>query len=276
MAIGFLQPVRAFVIVLMALACCLFVSPQWSKAAEPTDETTRRDDELQKIMNDKIRPIIHSACSDCHGLETSEAGLNLQSFATISQVLRDSKKWRKVRARVLDGAMPPPEAAPLPPNDKQLLVDWLTQTLDLIDGSEPLPGRSMVRRLNREEYRNTIRDLTGIDYAPAQDFPGDDVGYGFDNIAEVMSLPPLLLEKYLDAAEAISQQCLIDRSIPELNTVFPGYNLSRKTERHIPPTEACGWLQTTKLLARSISHRRAFTPLRLPRLATRQATSLYE
>ena len=77
--------------------------------------------------------------------------------------------------------------------------------MNTVDCEGPVsPGRVTLRRLNRHEYRNTIRDLLGVDYAPARDFPADDVGYGFDNIGDVLSLPPLLMEKYLAAAEEIS------------------------------------------------------------------------
>ena len=68
------------------------------------------------------------------------------------------------------------------------------------------PGRVTLRRLNREEYNNTVRDLVGVDFRPADDFPSDDVGYGFDNIGDVLTLPPLLMEKYLAAAEAIAER----------------------------------------------------------------------
>ncbi len=73
-----------------------------------------------------------------------------------------------------------------------------------------------MRRLNRQEYRNTVRDLTGVDYEPAKGFPGDDVGYGFDNIGDVLSLPPLLMEKYLDAADAISGKAIYTPPPPKL------------------------------------------------------------
>lgn len=63
--------------------------------------------------------------------------------------------------------------------------------------AERNPGSVTLRRLNRSEYRNTVRDLVGIDFEPADDFPGDDVGYGFDNIGDVLTLPPILMEKYL-------------------------------------------------------------------------------
>ena len=67
----------------------------------------------------------------------------------------------------------------------------------------PTPGRVTLRRLNRVEYRNTIRDLMGIDFRADEEFPADDSGYGFDNIGDALSVSPLLLEKYMQAAEAI-------------------------------------------------------------------------
>ncbi|MCY2963205.1 MAG: DUF1592 domain-containing protein, partial [Planctomycetota bacterium] len=71
------------------------------------------------------------------------------------------------------------------------------------------PGRVTIRRLNKAEYNNTIRDLVGVEFRPADDFPSDDVGYGFDNIGDVLSLPPILFEKYLTAAERISELAII-------------------------------------------------------------------
>src|SRR4249920_2199384 len=78
---------------------------------------------------------------------------------------------------------------------------WLKSIEDLFiefdRTAKPNVGRVTLRRLNRLEYNNTIRDLLGVDFKPAEDFPSDDVGYGFDNIGDVLSLPPLLMEKYL-------------------------------------------------------------------------------
>ncbi len=76
-------------------------------------------------------------------------------------------------------------------------------------------GRVTLRRLNRVEYNNTIRDLVGVDFKPAADFPNDDVGYGFDNIGDVLSLSPLLLEKYLSAAETILEQAIVIADPPK-------------------------------------------------------------
>src|SRR5262249_31868188 len=74
--------------------------------------------------------------------------------------------------------------------------------------SKPDPGGVTIRRLNRVEYNNTIRDLVGIDFNPAEDFPSDDVGHGFDNIGDVLTLSPVLMERYLAAAESIMQRAI--------------------------------------------------------------------
>ena len=74
---------------------------------------------------------------------------------------------------------------------------------------KPDPGRVTARRLNRVEYNNTVRDLLGVDFKPAADFPADDSGYGFDNIGDVLSLSPVLMEKYLAAAEKIARKAIV-------------------------------------------------------------------
>src|SRR5207245_11063287 len=74
--------------------------------------------------------------------------------------------------------------------------------------TRPYPGRGTAYRLNRFEYNNTIRDLLAVDFHPADDFPADDAGYGFDNIGDVLSLSPVLMEKYLAAAERIARKAI--------------------------------------------------------------------
>src|SRR6185369_15834195 len=71
------------------------------------------------------------------------------------------------------------------------------------------PGRVTVRRLNRTEYGNTIRDLVGLDFTPADDFPSDDIGHGFDNIGDVLSISPILMERYLAAAESVVNRAIL-------------------------------------------------------------------
>src|SRR4029453_10542382 len=89
------------------------------------------------------------------------------------------------------------------------LIHWVETSLtNLAANDKPNPGRVTLRRLNKEEYRRTIYDLLKVDYRP-EDFPNDEVGYGFNNIGDVLSLSPLLMEKYLAAAEEIAKKAIV-------------------------------------------------------------------
>lgn len=176
-------------------------------AVLPVDamDATEREKEFQNL----IRPILQKACIDCHSGAEADAGLSLQHFQTFKSILKERRTWEKVIQKVQIGDMPPKDAPPLSNDDRKKLVEWINGAIQDIDcGKTPNPGLVTLRRLNRAEYRNTVRDLVGIDYKTADDFPGDDVGYGFDNIGDVLTLPPLLMEKYLTAAEEISRQAI--------------------------------------------------------------------
>ncbi len=174
--------------------------------------------EREAQFKSQILPILKSVCYDCHTGSEADAGLSISYFETFRSVLKERKTWEKIITRVRIGDMPPPDGPELSDEDRKKLVDWLNEAIYEVDcGKTPNPGAVTLRRLNRSEYRNTIRDLLGIDYAPASDFPGDDVGYGFDNIGDVLTLPPLLMEKYLTAAEQISQRAIV---APEPGAAF--------------------------------------------------------
>ncbi len=110
-------------------------------------------------------------------------------FADETSVLKDRKLWARV-AEYVEGGDMPPEGKPQPsPEEVELISGWIDAKLSSFDcGLDADPGRVTLRRLNRAEYNNTIRDLVGVDFRPADDFPTDDVGYGFDNIGDVLSL----------------------------------------------------------------------------------------
>ena len=112
--------------------------------------------------------------------------------------------------RLSAGEMPPDDQDQPTAEQKSLIQHWLdAQFSRPVPLAEQDPGRMTVHRLNRAEYNNTIRDLVGVDFKPADDFPTDDVGYGFDNIGDVLSVSPILLEKYLRAAQRIVEQALV-------------------------------------------------------------------
>src|SRR6185295_10932126 len=122
-----------------------------------------------------------------------------------AQIRSERKVWKSVLQKLTLHEMPPEDAKPQPDaKERELLAKLVETALNKIDPNAPLnPGRVTVRRLNRTEYGNTIRDLVGLDFDPAEDFPSDDIGHGFDNIGDVLSLSPVLMERYLSAAETI-------------------------------------------------------------------------
>lgn len=129
--------------------------------------------------------------------------MDLDGFAVNHVRLRDRDLWWDVLKNVRAGIMPP-TGKPRPTDQElRLLETWIKYEAFGIDRSHPDPGRVTVRRLNRVEYRNTVRDLIGVDYDTNAEFPPDDTGHGFDNIGEVLTLSPLLLEKYIASAQVI-------------------------------------------------------------------------
>ena len=175
------------------------------------------------LFKEKLQPFVSQYCADCHNADDPEAGINFAAFPTEDSLLtgHGRKSWEKILGMLKIGAMPPADMEQPPVELRDELIAWLENRLfnldcELIDD----PGRVTVRRLNRVEYRNTIRDLLSVDFDPTNDFPSDDVGYGFDNIGDVLSLSPLLMEKYLDAAEVITAEAIPVVGDSELRTTF--------------------------------------------------------
>ena len=157
-----------------------------------------------------VTPFTQKYCLNCHGSEKPEAGISFAKFVDEKTMLKDRRTWQRAFEMVTSGEMPPRDEPQPTADEKAKLLEYLDEKLHRIDCSQVSdPGRVTVRRLNRAEYNNTIRDLMGVTFRPADDFPSDDVGYGFDNIGDVLSLPPLLMEKYLNAAEKIAQEAVL-------------------------------------------------------------------
>ena len=169
------------------------------------DEQTVTNDHYQS----KILPLIKKYCVDCHEGDLAEGIFDIEKLGSLESLKKNLDVWEKVSEQIKDGVMPPPDSTQIPNDQKQLLNQWNRLVLATRPGR---PGTITLRRLTRYEYRNTVRDLLGIDYEMASDFPADDVGYGFDNIGDVLSLPPILMEKYLAAAEQISSQAIVDEN----------------------------------------------------------------
>ena len=201
------MPKRLSILLLVAVVISLGLGAA-KPPAPPSPRVDRRVAEAQ--LNETVMPVLREYCWDCHGDTEAKGGVNFDAHTNLMAVLRDRGTWERVIQTVRSGEMPPKKRKAQPNAEVRTnLVGWIERTLFPIDPSRPDPGRVTLRRLNRVEYNNTVRDLFGVDFQPADDFPQDDVGYGFDNIGDVLSMPPILLEKYLNAAEAILDRAIV-------------------------------------------------------------------
>src|SRR5262245_24632615 len=139
-------------------------------------------------------------CVTCHSDRLKTGGLSLQAIVS-APVADHADIWEKVARKLRSGEMPPSTVRVRPdPQAASALVGRLEESLDRAAAAHPNPGRAPVHRLNRAEYSNAIRDLLHVDVRPGEWLPVDDSGYGFDNIAAVLSTSPALLDRYMSAA----------------------------------------------------------------------------
>jgi len=180
-----------------------------SRPAATKDPIAGRDGTSRAIdFALEIKPLFARYCYDCHG-EKKKGGLDLRVYTSEQTAAKDRAVFEKVLNNLQAHEMPPENKPQPAPPERELITRWVTEFFFPCDCQHPDPGRVTIRRLNRVEYNNTIRDLVGVDFQPAKDFPADDTGYGFDNIGDVLSLSPLLLEKYLAAAEKILDAAIV-------------------------------------------------------------------
>ena len=169
------------------------------------------DDRLLRQLNQEIRPLLKTHCGECHMGESNEAGVNLEDYKEIEKIREHASTWEQIRGVIRAEAMPPPEESKLDRQARERLASWIQSALHEVDCDceQPTPPVTL-RRLNQVEYDNTVRDLLGIDFYPSKDigFVSDDVGNGFDNQGEVLTLSPIMLEKYLQAASLIAKRTI--------------------------------------------------------------------
>jgi len=166
-------------------------------------------------LSEHIKPVLQKYCFDCHDDKKQKGDLNLKEFSDNPLLAENRKVWEKV-AEAIDSREMPPEKKPQPSDEQRdVMLRFIDGQLSKSDcTTDKNPGKVTIRRLNKEEYRHTIRELLGVEYSP-EDFPNDEVGYGFDNIGDVLSLPPMLMEKFLAAAEEIARRAIVVDAVPK-------------------------------------------------------------
>ncbi|MCA9128533.1 MAG: DUF1592 domain-containing protein [Planctomycetales bacterium] len=150
-----------------------------------------------------IKPVLSEYCFSCHANGESSGGMSLDQLVAEKDESRAIDEWYRVLKQLQSGLMPPADE-PQPSRQQRVAIEhWIKYGAFGLNPESPDPGRVTIRRLNQVEYRNTIRDLLDVDYDTSANFPADDTGHGFDNIGEVLSMSPLLLEKFVNAAKDI-------------------------------------------------------------------------
>ena len=175
-----------------------------------------------------VEPILAEYCYGCHAGGAVKAKIAFDEFKTDRELLDSRDLWWKALKQLRAGLMPPRDQPQPSPDEKQRIAGWIKTFAFGIDPQNLDPGRVTVRRLNRTEYRNTIRDLTGVDYRTESEFPPDDTGHGFDNIGDVLTMSPLLLEKYIAAAKSVVVQ-----AVPIVAGVPPERKIDGKSFRPV-------------------------------------------
>ena len=167
------------------------------------------------------RDVIATYCTSCHNQRLKTAGLTLDSI-NVDDVAGSAEIWEKVVRKVRGGLMPPAGARQPDAPTRDAFVTSIEAELDRAWAAHPSPGRPLLRRLNRAEYANAVRDLVALDVDVAALLPPDDSAYGFDNISDALNVSPSLQERYLAAAEKIGELAIGD---PEAGTLSDTYHV---------------------------------------------------
>lgn len=194
----------------LASLALLAVAAALPQAAQRPGQSTER------LFNAKAKRLIEAKCQPCHQGASSPGGLDFSAWRSAGDAVARPEAAEKALLFVRTRHMPPEGAAPLTKAEAEDLAAFFESAAsDAAAGAGA--GRVTLRRLNRLEYTNSVRDLTGVVPRLAEEFPNDDVGYGFDTIGDVLSLSPLLLEKYVAAAEAVAAE-MVPASVASVQT----------------------------------------------------------
>jgi mono/diheme cytochrome c family protein len=166
------------------------------------------------------KQVLTRYCQGCHNDRAKTGGMSVQPLDAANLAPND-ETWEKILLKVSLGEMPPSGATKPPPQTLTEFTAWLTQSLDRNAAQHPDPGRATLRRLNRAEYANAVRDLLDLKIDVSGDLPVDDSGLGFDNIADVLSVSPTLMDRYVRVAGKVARTAAGLSSRRAVTTEFP-------------------------------------------------------
>jgi hypothetical protein len=184
--------------------------------------------------DDQVRPFLARHCLQCHGTEKPKADLRLDRLSPDLTDTATRDRWLAVLKRVKAGEMPPKSKPRSPEKEVQLLSDWIDGRVAAAEAARrAAEGRVVLRRLNRAEYENTVRDLLGVNVELKETLPADTAANGFDNGAQALHVSSFLMERYLEAADTALGVAIANGPRPK--TVKQRYSL--KDERQVKISE---------------------------------------
>ncbi len=186
------------------ILCALFLATTPITQADQTPVT----------FDKSIQPFLTQHCIECHEGDKPKADLRLDTLTAEFGKHSVAEKWTEVLDQLSSGSMPPKKQPKPHAAEVTKVVTWITGQLQAAAKANQGDGRVVLRRLNRAEYNNTIRDLVGVDFQPADDFPVDTAAHGFDNVGSALIISPLHMEKYLDAARQIVDRAIVSGPRP--------------------------------------------------------------
>ncbi|QDU95815.1 Planctomycete cytochrome C [Lignipirellula cremea] len=201
------------------------------------------------------RPFLQRYCVKCHGADKQNAGVRLDKLGPMTADFEFGEIWREVQSQSLLKAMPPEEEPQPSEKERLAFLDWVNREIQRAETAFAGSGKAVVlRRLNKSEYRNTIRDLLYLDefVDPAINLPDDDTFHGFDNIGSALNISPVQLRTYLETADTMLQLAFPE----ELKTPSPKH-------LHIEPLDMADWYAKSRALSRErnqISENTELTP----------------
>ena len=203
-----------------------------------------------------IKPVFAKSCYPCHNDRLASGSVNLTQYDTTASIAAHRDEWERIVQKIRTGEMPP-KGMPKPPQEHlNAVMAFVAGEFDKADRNvKPDPGRVAARRLNRAEYSNTIRDLLGVDFQADRNFPTDDSGEGFDNIAEILSISPVLMEKYIEAAERIAARAIGADPLPK-KPLEAEYSLRNKNIRRIDVSTVEATHRVERVVANRVRGRR--------------------
>ena len=198
--------------VVCALAAIALAPAAPARAAVPADG------------EEGFRTLLDRYCVTCHNERLRTADLALDR-TPLDPIRERADVWEKVLLKLEERAMPPPGRRARPePAAYDAAAAWLEASLDRAADTAPDPGRPAIHRLNRAEYANAVRDLLALEIDAPSLLPADDLGFGFDNNADLLNVSPALLERYVSAAHKVSRMAVGD---PRLRPAAETYEISR-------------------------------------------------